>query len=39
MKTKIYFKKNPMEKALKKYPVSALEEDHVRAFSRKRCPS
>ena len=30
---KIYLKKDPIEKALKKYPVNALEEDHVRAFS------
>ena len=30
---KIYI---PIEKALKKCAVNALEEDHVRAFSRKR---
>ena len=32
-------KKIPIEKALKKYAVNALEEDHVRAFSRKKDPS
>ena len=31
---KIYLKKKiPIDKALKKYPVNGLEEDHVRAFS------
>ena len=36
---KIYFlKKLPIEKALKKYAVNALEENHVRAFSRKEYP-
>ena len=34
MKRKYIKKKNPIEKALKKYAVNALEEDHVRAFSR-----
>ena len=28
--------KNSVEKALKKYAINALEEDHVRAFSRKK---
>ena len=29
----------PIEKALKKYAVNALEEDHVRAFCRKKDPA
>ena len=29
----------PIEKALKKYAVNALEEHHVRTFSRKKDPS
>ena len=29
----------PIEKALKKYIVTALQENHVRAFSRKKDPS
>ena len=32
-------KKNPIEKALRKYVANALEEDHVRLFSRKKDPS
>ena len=29
-------KKIPIEKAVKKYAEKALEEDHIRAFSRKK---
>ena len=38
---KMYLKKKniPIGKALKKYAVNALTEDHVRAFSRKEGPS
>ena len=37
----MYLKKKniPIGKALKKYAVNALTEDHVRAFSRKEGPS
>ena len=33
-----YMKKNPIEQEFKKYAVNALQEDHVRVFSRKKDP-
>ena len=35
----IYIYKIAIEKALKKYAVNALEEDHIRAFYCKKDPS